>query len=61
MPFNIERSCFSNFKPRSKQMLNVLNSGGVGQTFFILVQQRFLNLFTCAHGAKILIQPLLQF
>lgn len=41
MPFNIERACFSDFKPRSKQMLNVLNSVVVGWIFFTLVQQRF--------------------
>lgn len=58
MPFTIERFCFSKFKPRCKQILSVLL---LCRYFFVLVQQILLHLFTCAGGAKIVIQPLLYF
>jgi len=41
-------------------MLSVLNCGVVGQIFFYTGSSEFLNLFTCAGDAKMLIQPLLE-
>lgn len=52
MPFNVERSCFSNFEQRTKQILNVLKSV-VMQAFLYWFSRHFLNLFTCVCGARL--------
>lgn len=61
VPGSIERFCFSHFKLRSKQMLDVTSGNAVGWGLFLLVQRRcfwFFNLFTCVGSAKIPLQLL---